>query len=178
MAENKFIRLELLELQEKLVKGGYLLPEEANLISSSQPYDVRMQRAARIFYNYVSNCVPEFMSPQYTEFIKAAHESVDARKQPRQEISLDEEHDKISLSSLSQTLVGLHSQCLSYRRESNDRDYLHEFYEELAMEQENAMEKIESLAYARGIKEAEHVKMAREYLKAYKIFEKETAHLY
>ena len=29
MQDNKFIHLELLELQELLVKGGYIKPEEA-----------------------------------------------------------------------------------------------------------------------------------------------------
>jgi len=53
MHENKFIRLELLELQEMLVKAGYILPEEAEKFSSSQPQAVRMERAARIFYEYV-----------------------------------------------------------------------------------------------------------------------------
>lgn len=79
MLENKFIRLELLELQEMLVKAGYILPEEAEKFSSAQPHGVRMERAARIFYEYVQNCVPEFVSPQYEDFVKAAHESVDKR---------------------------------------------------------------------------------------------------
>ena len=39
-------------------------------------------------------------------------------------------HDKISLGSLSQTLIGLSQQALSYRREAHDQDYLHRFYDE------------------------------------------------
>lgn len=53
MNENKFIRLELLEVEEKLVKAGYLLPEEAQNVRSWRSTNVRMQRAAQIFYNYV-----------------------------------------------------------------------------------------------------------------------------
>lgn len=62
LEENKFIRLELLELQEKLVKAGYLEPEECQKISSSMPYEVRMERASRIFYEYVSDFAPELLS--------------------------------------------------------------------------------------------------------------------
>lgn len=79
MEESKFVRLELLELQEMLVKAGYLLPEEAEKFSSRQPQEVRMERAARIFYEYVQNCAPEFLSPQYDDLVQAAHKSVDAR---------------------------------------------------------------------------------------------------
>ena len=42
-------------------------------------------------------------------------------------------HDKISLGSLSQALIGLSQQALSYRREAHDQDYLHKFYEERFM---------------------------------------------
>jgi len=38
-------------------------------------------------------------------------------------------HDKLSLSSLSKSLTGLANQALSYRKECNERDYLHKFYE-------------------------------------------------
>lgn len=46
MQENKFILYDLLELQELLVKAGYITPEEAEDFSSKQPYDVRMERAS------------------------------------------------------------------------------------------------------------------------------------
>ena len=110
------------------------------------------------------------MSPQYSEFIKAAHESVDARQQPKEIVALDEAHDKISLSSLSQTLVGLASQALSFRREPNGKDYLHEYYEQLALETEKQAESYEGLRDIAHLYEPEHVQMAREYLKAFKIF--------
>lgn len=114
------------------------------------------------------------MSPQYAEFIKAAHESVDARQEPKQIVALDEAHNKISLSSLSQALVGLASQALSFRREPNGKDYLHEYYEQLALEGEKRIGRLEELKDVSHLLELEHVQMAREYLKAYKIFEKET----
>jgi len=52
MDENKFIRLELLELQDQLVSAGYLNPDEAEKTVSNIPYEVRMERASQIFYDY------------------------------------------------------------------------------------------------------------------------------
>ena len=52
MEENKFIRLELLELQDQLVSAGYLDPDEAEKAISNIPYEVRMERASQIFYDY------------------------------------------------------------------------------------------------------------------------------
>lgn len=52
MDENKFIRLELLELQDQLVSAGYLDPDEAEKAASNIPYEVRMERASQIFYDY------------------------------------------------------------------------------------------------------------------------------
>lgn len=68
MEENRFIRYEMLELQELLVRAGYIDPEEAEKFSSEQPYEVRMERAARIFYEYVQSYAPELISPQYEDF--------------------------------------------------------------------------------------------------------------
>jgi hypothetical protein len=44
--ENKYIYYNLLELQELLVKGGYINPEEAFEMNEKQPYDIRMERAS------------------------------------------------------------------------------------------------------------------------------------
>jgi hypothetical protein len=55
----------MLELQELLVRAGYIDPDEAKKFSSSQPYEIRMERASRIFYEYVQSNSPELMSPQY-----------------------------------------------------------------------------------------------------------------
>ena len=68
MEENRFIRYEMLELQELLVRAGYIDPEEAEKFSAEQPYEVRMERAARIFYEYVQSYAPELISPQYEDF--------------------------------------------------------------------------------------------------------------
>ena len=174
MAENKFIRLELLELQEMLVRAGYVDPEEAEKFSSAQPQEVRMERASRIFYEYVQNFAPELISPQSEQFVEAARASVDERAPPKQTVPLDETHDKISLASLSQSLVGLSRQALSHRREPNGKDYLHSYYESLALEQEKMMESDESpLKGMAHVLQATTVQMERDYLRAYAIFDKE-----
>jgi len=72
MQENKFIYYDMLELQELLVKGGYLNPEEAEQMLATQPYDARMDRASEIFYEYVQNYATELISPQYDKFYQAA----------------------------------------------------------------------------------------------------------
>jgi hypothetical protein len=53
----------MLELQELLVRGGYIEPEEAESMSASLPHEVRMDRAAQIFYEYVQNYAPDLISP-------------------------------------------------------------------------------------------------------------------
>ena len=70
MEENEYIRLELLELEELLVKGGYVDPDEASIANSEQTYEARMERASKIFYDYVSSYSPEMMSPQYNTLIE------------------------------------------------------------------------------------------------------------
>lgn len=132
LAENKSIHYDMLELQELLVRAGYVEPEEAEKFSASQPYDARMDRAAKIFYEYCQSYAPELISPQYDQFYEAAKESVDSSKLKTEALKLDEQHDRISLSSLSQALIGLSQQALSYRREANEKDYLHKYYEDRA----------------------------------------------
>jgi len=46
---------------------------------------------------------------------------------------LEENQNIINLKSLSQSLVGLAEQALSYRRDIQGRDYLNTFYEDLLM---------------------------------------------
>jgi hypothetical protein len=53
MKENKFVHLELLELQELLVKGGYIKPEEAYSNNNLQSFEIRMEKASAVFYDYV-----------------------------------------------------------------------------------------------------------------------------
>jgi hypothetical protein len=125
MDENKFIYYDLLELQELMVRAGYINPEEAEKFTAAQPYEARMDRASQIFYEYVQNYAPELISPQYEEFYQQSQASISARTQNSDKLRLDEMHDKISLGSLSQSLIGLSQQALSYRKEANGHDYLH-----------------------------------------------------
>jgi hypothetical protein len=53
LQENKYIYYDLLQLEELLVSSGYISPEEAYEVNASQPHDVRMKRAAHIFYEYI-----------------------------------------------------------------------------------------------------------------------------
>lgn len=46
LQENEYIRYDVLELQEMLVKGGYLDPDEANKALSKESFDRKMERAA------------------------------------------------------------------------------------------------------------------------------------
>lgn len=63
LQENQYIKYDLLELQELLVKGGFVEPDEATAILSNEPFDQRMSRAADVFYDYVVNYAPELISP-------------------------------------------------------------------------------------------------------------------
>ena len=70
------------------------------------------------------------MSQQYEDFAKAASETQTG--QESQESYLSDEAEKLNLSSLSNSLIGLHDQVMSYRIEAQRKDYLNEFYEEYA----------------------------------------------
>jgi hypothetical protein len=112
------------------VSAGYLDPDEAEKAISNIPYEVRMERASQIFYEYCQNYAPNMLSPQYDQFYRAGQESVAASPMDQeQSVPLDETHDYISLASLSQTLIGLNQQALSFRLEANGHDYLNPFYE-------------------------------------------------
>ena len=52
-----------------------------------------------------------------------------------EQASTESNHD-LTLGSLSDILVGLSQQALSFRRDACDRDYPHEFYEKLLMPEE------------------------------------------
>lgn len=107
LQENKYIYYDLLQLEELLVSGGYLTPEEAYKVQASLPHAERMKRAAHVFYDYIQQHAPELMAEQYDGFIQAAHDSRAVRTKPTERVSTEEEHDKISLSSLSNSIVGL-----------------------------------------------------------------------
>jgi hypothetical protein len=87
-------------------------------------------------------------------------------------LNLEEGHDKISLSSLSKTLVGLSHQALSYRRESNERDYLHPYFRDRATQGEIKDPNNEFHAISH-MWENYTVQMERDYLKAWDIFDRE-----
>lgn len=65
LQENDYIRYDMLELQERLVRGGYIDHEEALNYLTNEPFEKRMNRAAKVFYDYVVNFAPEVLSPQH-----------------------------------------------------------------------------------------------------------------
>ncbi len=77
LEENEYIKYDLLELQELLVKGGYISPQElaSQESISNEPFPDRMSRAASVFYDYVLNYAPELLSPQHNSFYEAAMKS-------------------------------------------------------------------------------------------------------
>ena len=62
---------DMLELQEMLVKGGYLDPHEA-LVGQHDSLERKMERASTVFYELALNFNPELLSPQYNAFYDAA----------------------------------------------------------------------------------------------------------
>ena len=136
-----------------------------------------MDRASRIFYEYVQNYAPELISPQYEDFYQSAQQSIAARTESKPSLALDEMHDKISLGSLSQSLIGLSQQALSYRKEAHGHDYLHDYYEKHATngdikDPDDPMFKIAHLL------ESNSVRMQRDYLKAWDIFDREVEQMW
>lgn len=61
LQDNQYIKYDILELQELLVKGGYIEPDETVL--ASETTNQRMIRASEVFYDYVSSYAPELLSP-------------------------------------------------------------------------------------------------------------------
>ena len=51
-------------------------------------------------------------------------------------MKLRDEHNQLNLKSLSNVLIGLADQALSFRRDVRDHDYPNKFYEELLMPEE------------------------------------------
>ena len=60
-------------------------------------------------------------------------------------------------------MIGLSQQALSYRREAQDNDYLHKHYADRAYPEEDLD----------GVPDSTCVKMERDYLRAWYIFERE-----
>ena len=122
---------DILELQELLVKGGYLNPEEA-LEGADESIDVQMQRASEVFHDIVLQHSPELLSPQ----IDQINQSVKVKDNSDKLVENHENHNDLQLGNLSQILVGLAEQALSFRRDALDKDYPTEFYEKLLMPEE------------------------------------------
>lgn len=87
-----------------------------------------MERASEVFYDLVLNHQPELLSPQIDQYFEAT-------KQEKLPVQL-EKNNELSLGNLSEILVGLSEQALSFRRDAVDRDYPNEFYEKLLMPEE------------------------------------------
>jgi hypothetical protein len=96
---------DMLELQEMLVKGGYLDPHEA-LVGQHDSIERRMERASSVFYEMALSFNPELLSPQYNAFYDAAT-GKSQKREDQTTVSNNENHNAISLGHLSDILVGL-----------------------------------------------------------------------
>ena len=77
------------------------------------------------------------------------------------------------MKTLSQTLVGLSEQSLSFRRDVHKRDYLHSFYEDYLLPLEKRLFSNEPRDMDRFVK-SEIVMMERAYLRPWKLFKTES----
>ena len=168
LQDNQYIKYDLLELEELLVKGGYLEPEETSAILN-EPFDQRMQRAADVFYDYVVNYAPELLSPQHQAFYETAVK-IEPKMAPAKSNTnyLEENQNLINLKTLSESLVGLSEQALSYRRDVLGKDYLNKFYEDYLMPLEKQIHG--NKTFATDKLKYESVMMERCYLKAWQQF--------
>jgi hypothetical protein len=112
------------------------------------------------------------MAEQYDGFIQAANDSKTSRTQPVEQVSLEEDHDKISVSSLSNSIIGLSQQALSFRRDATGKDYLHKFYEDHLTKDIVKDEGHPDFEHS-WLSESFNVRMKQDYLKAYYVFERE-----
>ena len=81
----------------------------------------------------------------------------------------------MSLGHLSDILVGLGEQSLSFRRDSKDKDYPNKYYENLLMPEERRMENPGADLVEQNIMQkykAETVLMERSYLNAWRTFQR------
>jgi hypothetical protein len=132
-----------------------------------------MQRAADVFYDYVVNYAPELLSPQHNTFYETAvntDSTIKTRTFGASNVDhLTETQNLLTLKTLSQTLIGLSEQALSFRRDVHRRDYLNKFYEDYLM----PLEKKPYNHQFRGVDKAvtyENVMMERGYLRAWQQF--------
>jgi len=146
-----------LELQEKLVDGGFLEPSE-NLLSE-MPFSERMEKATGFFYEYLQNYEPELISPQHQEFYEAA---LQQEKSPSKQIDFSESQNNIRLEHVADILAGLSKSAFSYRVDAVDNDYLNDYFRKLRQEEEYLKPDGENFIKIRGIR------MDPQYLRAWK----------
>lgn len=94
----------MLELQELLIKAGYLHPDEQPLKDVEHVGHVGtlgMDAAVEVFYDMVLNFYPNALSPQYDLFYDAA---VNSSPKSAEKKDL---HTDLNMQTLSSTLVGL-----------------------------------------------------------------------
>lgn len=68
---NKWLHLELMEVQEMLVNSGYMDPRV-----DFTDLDTRMKAAKEVFYSYCSAYAPEMMSPQMNDLYNAINKDI------------------------------------------------------------------------------------------------------
>lgn len=169
LQSNKYLVYDMLELQEMLVRGGYMDPNEA-LLGVSDNIEHRMERASQLFYDLVVNQQPDLLSPQYDQFYDAATRG---NQRPPTDM-LTENHNDLTLRYISDSLVGLAEQAQAARRDACDKDYPNEHYERLLVPEEiyvhNKDASPEKTAQAKF--KTEFVLMEHSYLNAWTNFAK------
>ena len=179
LQENPYVHLDLLELQEMLIKAGYLSPDEQKVGEDVSIGNLGMDAAVEVFYNMVMNYHPNALSPQYDQFYDA---SVEASKGPPPAATKGDKYAHMRIHTLSSTLVGLEKQALSYRRDIFDNDYPTEFYQKLMLPEEAWLNANDHLMDQFSQKighqiHTTHVKMERTYLNAWDTFVKGTENI-
>lgn len=171
LQQNDYIKLEMLELQELLIKAGYLTPEERVINQDEQLGELGMEAASQVFFDLVLNSHPEAYSPQYDAFYEASI------KGERKALSADngDEYSQMRLHTLSSTLVGIQKQAMSFRRDAVDKDYPSEFYEKLLMPEEEYIDKHSGVMRRDLYNQAQkffdpYVQMERTYLNGWRTF--------
>lgn len=130
-----------------------------------------MERASSVFYEMALSFNPELLSPQYNAFYDAA---ISKPSDDQTTISAIENHNAMSLGHLSDILVGLAEQSLSFRRDAKDKDYPNKHYEELLMPEERRQENKGTGFVEQNILQkykTETVLMERSYLNAWRSFQ-------
>jgi hypothetical protein len=124
LQKNKYIKYDLLELQEKLVEGGMITPDEATGREAYEKmsFSDKMNRAKEVFYELTNDYYPE-MAPLTHHF--------DAINEPlkRENISITEKEDN---NQLNLKYIGLILGKLSEMRNSIMRDNvpINEYFEQ------------------------------------------------